>query len=154
MTRRIPQEPPPPNAAEIGRLVLELAALLAPQFRAAAVGADPPRPPDRPYTPETLAQRWGCTPRHVQKLCREDRLGHFKVGRLLRIPPGAVIAFEAEEARHGRSGPDAGRAAAPGASRLPARPDELERQRIQDAIRHARMIAAARKPQREPDRDA
>ena len=98
MTRRIPQEPPPPNAAEIGRLVLELAALLAPQLQRPADAAPAAHLPNLPFTPETLARRWNTTARNVQRLCRQGKLGHFSLGRLLRIPPDCVVAYEAERA--------------------------------------------------------
>ena len=59
----------------------------------------PPRDgglPPMPFTPETLAQRWDCSPEHVRALCKTGRLDHFRVGRsLFRIPVAAVAAFEA-----------------------------------------------------------
>ncbi|WP_370880000.1 helix-turn-helix domain-containing protein [Labrys monachus] len=49
----------------------------------------------RPYTPETLAERWGCTPNHVRALIKRGELCAFRIGpRLLRIPVDAVKQFE------------------------------------------------------------
>jgi len=49
---------------------------------------------DRPYTPEEVASRWRCSPRHVRNLIASGKLAHFRVGRLIRIPPAAVEAVE------------------------------------------------------------
>jgi excisionase family DNA binding protein len=58
-------------------------------------GIPPPPLPPIPFTPETLADRWACSPNQVRALCRQGRLGHFRVGRgLFRIPQEAVIAYE------------------------------------------------------------
>lgn len=57
--------------------------------------AEPAFPP-RPFTPETLAERWDCSPEHVRTLCKQGRLRSFKIGRgLYRVPPDAVTEYEA-----------------------------------------------------------
>ena len=50
----------------------------------------------RPYSPETLAERWGCTPSHVRKMVRRGDLRAFRLGgKLLRIPAVEVERIEA-----------------------------------------------------------
>lgn len=50
--------------------------------------------PERPYTPDTLAQRWTCTPQHVRKLIRTNMLRAFRIGSLLRISADEVERYE------------------------------------------------------------
>lgn len=48
------------------------------------------------YTPDTLAERWGCSGKHVRNLILAGELRAFQVGpRLLRITAEAVAEFEA-----------------------------------------------------------
>ncbi|WP_368502166.1 helix-turn-helix domain-containing protein [Salipiger sp. 1_MG-2023] len=49
-----------------------------------------------PYTPETLAGRWQCSPETVRQLCKANRLGHFRLGRLYRIKPEHVEEYECQ----------------------------------------------------------
>jgi len=49
------------------------------------------------FSPETLAERWGCSARHVRDLCNEGQLRHFKVGRMFRIRREALEEFEWRE---------------------------------------------------------
>lgn len=50
---------------------------------------------NRPLLPRDVAERWGCSERHVRNLIRDGKLGHFRVGdRLLRIPAAAVEEYE------------------------------------------------------------
>jgi excisionase family DNA binding protein len=50
---------------------------------------------ERPFTPAQLAERWGCSTRHVRNLVIEGRLRAFRLGgKLLRIPAQAVEEFE------------------------------------------------------------
>ena len=49
---------------------------------------------EKPYTPETLAQRWECSPRHIRLLTQRGRIPHFKLGSLIRIPVEEVERFE------------------------------------------------------------
>jgi excisionase family DNA binding protein len=46
------------------------------------------------YTPEELADRWGCCANTVRNAITEGRLRAFRVGRLVRIPDDAVFDFE------------------------------------------------------------
>jgi excisionase family DNA binding protein len=49
---------------------------------------------DRPLTPESLAERWQCTPAHVRNLCRRGDLPHFRIGKEYRIPLHVVEGIE------------------------------------------------------------
>jgi len=52
----------------------------------------------RPYTPDQLAELWGCSPNHVRNLIRQGDLRAFRLGaRLLRVPADAVHEFEARQ---------------------------------------------------------
>lgn len=48
----------------------------------------------RPFTPETLAERWQCSAETVRQMVRDGRLRGFRVGRMFRIPADVVDAFE------------------------------------------------------------
>ncbi|MFD2235949.1 helix-turn-helix domain-containing protein [Aureimonas populi] len=51
----------------------------------------------RPYTPETLAERWGCSARHIRRMCKSGELPSFRLGgRLLRIRADDVDSFECQ----------------------------------------------------------
>ncbi|QDP57330.1 MAG: hypothetical protein Unbinned3696contig1008_8 [Prokaryotic dsDNA virus sp.] len=51
----------------------------------------------RAYTPETLAVRWQCSPRHIRNMCRSGELPSFRVGgKLLRIRFNDVEDFECQ----------------------------------------------------------
>jgi excisionase family DNA binding protein len=48
------------------------------------------------YTPETLAERWGCSAKHVRTLILSGELRAFQIGpRLLRVTANALEEFEA-----------------------------------------------------------
>lgn len=48
----------------------------------------------RPYTPESLADRWGCSTQHIRNMCHRGDLRSFRAGRLIRIPADAVEEYE------------------------------------------------------------
>ena len=50
--------------------------------------------PARPFTPETLAERWLCSAETVRQLVHQGRLRAFRVGRMIRIPLVAVEEYE------------------------------------------------------------
>lgn len=50
--------------------------------------------PSRPFTPETLAERWLCSAETVRQLVNQGRLRAFRVGRMIRIPLVAVEEYE------------------------------------------------------------
>jgi excisionase family DNA binding protein len=50
---------------------------------------------DPPFSPKTLAKRWGCSPQFVHKLIRTSKLKAFKLGgKLLRISAEEVRRWE------------------------------------------------------------
>ncbi len=49
---------------------------------------------DKPFTPETLAERWECTPKHIRALTKRGELPHFTLGKLIRIPAECVRKIE------------------------------------------------------------
>lgn len=50
----------------------------------------------RPFSVNGLAEHWDCSPSMVRKLINQGRLGHFRLGILIRIPVAAVEEFECE----------------------------------------------------------
>lgn len=50
--------------------------------------------PARPYTPETLAERWQCSAETVRQLVHRGELPGFRVGRMIRIARAAVEEYE------------------------------------------------------------
>lgn len=48
-----------------------------------------------PYTPETLAERWGVSANAVRKKCATGEIDHFRFGKLYRIPARVVQEIEA-----------------------------------------------------------
>ncbi|WP_370315958.1 helix-turn-helix domain-containing protein [Roseivivax marinus] len=51
----------------------------------------------KPYTPDSLAERWRVSAETVRQLCRRGVLAHFRVGRMYRIPADAVDEYEARK---------------------------------------------------------
>ncbi|MEW4466279.1 helix-turn-helix domain-containing protein [Parasphingorhabdus sp. JC815] len=52
---------------------------------------------DPPFSPQTLAKRWNCTPQFIRDLVEAGELDYFKLGKkLIRIPAAAVVRFECE----------------------------------------------------------
>lgn len=51
--------------------------------------------PQRPFTPESLAERWAVSDELVRQLCHQNKLRAFRVGRMFRIPVEAVEDYEA-----------------------------------------------------------
>lgn len=49
----------------------------------------------RPYSPSTLAERWGCSTTVVYSLLASGDLSGWRLGKLWRISADAVDAFEA-----------------------------------------------------------
>ena len=49
---------------------------------------------ERPLTVEQAAEFLRCSPSHVRDLCREGQIGHFRLGRLIRIPIAALRELE------------------------------------------------------------
>jgi excisionase family DNA binding protein len=50
----------------------------------------------KPFSPETLADRWGCSAEKVRIMCRDGELASFRLGKLIRIPAAEVERFECQ----------------------------------------------------------
>ena len=50
----------------------------------------------RPFSPETLADRWGCSSEKVRQMCRAGELSSFRLGKLIRIPANEVERVECQ----------------------------------------------------------
>lgn len=48
----------------------------------------------KPYSPETLADRWGCSAEKVRLMYRNGELPGFRLGKLIRIPAAEVERYE------------------------------------------------------------
>ncbi|PJE26573.1 hypothetical protein CVM50_17845 [Pseudooceanicola marinus] len=48
----------------------------------------------RPYSPDDLAARWGCSGETVRSMIRNGSLPAFRVGRMYRIRPEVVEQHE------------------------------------------------------------
>jgi excisionase family DNA binding protein len=49
------------------------------------------------YTVSTLAAEWACSEGVIRKLIADGRLGCFRIGTLIRIPPEEVARFECRD---------------------------------------------------------
>ena len=50
----------------------------------------------KPYSPETLADRWACSSEKVRQMCRRGELSFFRLGKLIRIPASEVERVECQ----------------------------------------------------------
>ena len=50
----------------------------------------------RPFSPQTLADRWGCSPEKIRQMCRRGELSWFPLGKLIRIPANEVERIECQ----------------------------------------------------------
>ncbi len=48
----------------------------------------------KPYTPETLADRWGCSAEKIRQMFHRGELSGFRLGKLIRIPAIEVERYE------------------------------------------------------------
>ena len=48
----------------------------------------------RPFTPETLADRWGCSSEKIRQMVKRGELQGFRLGKLYRIPANEVERVE------------------------------------------------------------
>ncbi|MBS8227213.1 excisionase family DNA-binding protein [Vannielia litorea] len=49
----------------------------------------------KPYSCQTLAERWSCSPETVRQMTRNGALPSFRLGKMIRIPAEAVVEHEA-----------------------------------------------------------
>lgn len=87
--------------------------------------------PARPYSPETLADRWGCSAQKVRNMIAAGELAGFRLGKLIRIPASEVERYECQTI----PSPDTGES-------LPS-PTEMAEQRAE--FRLARQIGGGPK---------
>ena len=50
----------------------------------------------RPYSPETLADRWGCSAEKIRRMYHDGALAGFRLGKLIRIPANEVERLECQ----------------------------------------------------------
>lgn len=50
----------------------------------------------KPFSPETLADRWGCSAEKVRLMYRTGELPGFRLGKLIRIPAAEVERYECQ----------------------------------------------------------
>jgi excisionase family DNA binding protein len=50
----------------------------------------------KPYSPQTLADRWGCSAEKVRTMCKNGELASFTLGKLIRIPAHEVERYECQ----------------------------------------------------------
>lgn len=51
---------------------------------------------ERPFSPETLADRWGCSAEKVRRMYHNGELAGFRLGKLIRIPSAEVDRVECQ----------------------------------------------------------
>lgn len=50
----------------------------------------------RPYSPETLGERWGCSAEKVRRMYHDGEIAAFRLGKLIRIPAAEVERIECQ----------------------------------------------------------
>ena len=50
----------------------------------------------RPFSPETLSERWGCSAEKVRRMYHDGELTGFRLGKLIRIPANEVERYECQ----------------------------------------------------------
>lgn len=58
----------------------------------------------KPFSPETLADRWGCSAEKVRLMCRAGELASFRLGKLIRIPAIEVEQYECRNTESSSTG--------------------------------------------------
>jgi excisionase family DNA binding protein len=49
-----------------------------------------------PFSPETLAERWQCSPEKVRRMVKSGGVAAFRLDRLIRIPASEVERIECQ----------------------------------------------------------
>jgi len=49
---------------------------------------------NRPFSPETLAERWGCSAEKIRRMYKGGSIAGFRLGKLIRIPATEVDRVE------------------------------------------------------------
>lgn len=50
----------------------------------------------KPYSPELLADRWGCSSEKIRRMFHDGDLNGFRLGKLIRIPAAEVERYECQ----------------------------------------------------------
>jgi len=50
----------------------------------------------KPFSPETLAERWDCSAETVRRMYHHGELVGFRLGKLIRIPANEVERYECQ----------------------------------------------------------
>ena len=50
----------------------------------------------KPYSPETLAERWGCSSEKIRLMYHAGEISGFRLGKLIRIPANEVERYECQ----------------------------------------------------------
>jgi excisionase family DNA binding protein len=50
----------------------------------------------RPFSPETLSERWGCSAEKVRRMYHDGELSGFRLGKLIRITANEVERYECQ----------------------------------------------------------
>lgn len=58
----------------------------------------------RPFSADTLAERWGCSAESVRQLARQGAIRYFRIGKMYRFPKSAVEEFECQTSTSDASG--------------------------------------------------
>src|SRR5690348_13225165 len=53
----------------------------------------------KPFTPESLGERWRCSAEKVRQMFHSGELAGFRLGKLIRIPAVEVERFECAQLR-------------------------------------------------------
>jgi excisionase family DNA binding protein len=53
----------------------------------------------KPFSPETLAERWGCSAEKVRQMVHRGELRGFRLGKLIRIKAIEVERYECSQLR-------------------------------------------------------
>ena len=56
--------------------------------------AVPLGPSAKPFTPESLAERWGCSAEKIRQMFHSGEIAGFRLGKLIRIPAVEVEKYE------------------------------------------------------------
>jgi excisionase family DNA binding protein len=100
----------------------------------------------RPFSPETLGERWGCSAEKVRQMCRSGELTSFRLGKLLRIPASEVERIECQNT-------DSSSTAANGASLTPSQGEAAFESRLARQTEGLPRLALVSSGGREPDRN-
>lgn len=50
----------------------------------------------KPFSPETLADRWGCSAEKIRRMYHDGQIAGFRLGKLIRIPAIEVERVECQ----------------------------------------------------------